>query len=89
MSSPGESITLRLESVPDGQLLVEHAIESTPSERFEPLDVGDDSVLFVEEAVLGRVGDRIALVTATVDAVRLVSILEHALRELREAEPPT
>ena len=81
-SAPDQSLTVRIEDVPDGSLFVEHAIESTNSSRVQLLDVGEQSVLFVDEAVLGRTGDRVALITATVDVELLVPLLEQTLESL-------
>ncbi len=81
-SSLEDSITLRIEDVPDGQLFVDHAIEATPPERVKPLDLGDGAVLFTDEAVLGRRGDRVVLITGTLDTQRLVPVLEQAVGQL-------
>ncbi len=86
LSAADESITLHLESVPDGQLFVDHAIEATPSDRVEPLDIGDGSVLFTDEAVLGRDDDQIVLLTATIDTDQLVTVLKQALSELNRSQ---
>lgn len=80
VDDPDESVTVRIEDVPDGALFVEHAIEATPDDdRVQRLDFGEDSVMFVDEAVLGRVGDRIALVTGTVSTEELLPLLEQTL----------
>ncbi len=81
-SAPDQSLTVRIEDVPDGSLFVEHAIEATNASRVQLLDVGEQSVLFVDEAVLGRTGDRVALITATVDVELLVPLLEQTLESL-------
>ena len=46
-SAPDQSLTVRIEDVPDGSLFVEHAIETTNASRVQLLDVGEQSVLFL------------------------------------------
>ena len=47
LSDPGNTITVRIEEVPDAELFVEHAIEATDSARVEMLDFADGAVLFL------------------------------------------
>ena len=80
--SPEQSVTLRIERVPDAALFVEHAIEATDPDRVERLGLGEESVMFFGEALLGRHGDRVALVTSTLDVDLLVPVLAEALVQL-------
>lgn len=83
-SHAGRSITLRIEDAPSGPLFIEHAIEATDPERVQPLDIGADAVLFVDEAVLGRIGDQVVLVTGELATEQLVPTLEAALSLLSD-----
>ncbi len=82
--SPEESILVQLEDVPDGELFIQHAIEATDPALVQPLEEG--SVMFTNEAVIGSHGNRVALVSATVDTELLVPVLEAALDGLASAE---
>lgn len=75
-------LVVRLELVPDAKLFVDHSQEGIDPARIHPLDLGDDAVLFEDEAVLGRQGDRISLVTGTVETNELVPVLEASLAYL-------
>jgi len=85
VDAPGEQIAVRIETVPDAQVFVEHAIEATDPGRVRTLDLGEGSVLFEDEAVLGRMGDRVALITGTVETEQLVDVLSTTL-DLMELE---
>ena len=86
-STPADTITVRIEDAPDGALFIEHAIEATSSDRVVPLDISNealsgDAVLFEDEAVLGRSGNQIALITSSMDTNLLVPVLEASLARL-------
>ena len=80
--TPAETITIRIEDAPDGALFIEHAIEATSLDRVMPLDLPGDAVLFEDEAVLGRSGNQIALVTSSIDTSLLVPVLIASLERL-------
>ena len=76
-------MVIRVETVPDAQIFVEHAIEATadPS-RVQDLDLGEGAVMFEDEAVLGRTGDQVTLITGTVPTEELVDVLATTLDAL-------
>jgi len=79
VDAPDQEIAVRIETVPDAQIFLEHAIEGTDPGRVQTLDLGEGSVLFEDEAVLGRMGDRVALITGTVPTDELVEVLSTTL----------
>ena len=83
VDDPGQEVVIRVETVPDAQIFVEHAIEATvdPS-RVQDLDLGEGAVMFEDEAVLGRTGDQVALITGTVPTEELVDVLAATLDAL-------
>lgn len=83
VDNPGQQVVIRVETVPDAQIFVEHAIEATadPS-RVQDLDFGEGAVMFEDEAVLGRTGDQVALITGTVPTEELVDVLAATLDAL-------
>ena len=80
VDDPSQQVVVRVETVPDAQIFVEHAIEATvdPS-RVQDLDLGEGAVMFEGEAVLGRTGDQVALITGTVPTEELVDVLAITL----------
>ena len=79
-ADPSRRIELRIESVPDAQIFVEHAIEATDPNRVQTLDdLGDGAVLFEDEAVLGRIDNLAVLITGTVDTQDLIPVLTETL----------
>ena len=80
VDDPSQQVVVRVETVPDAQIFVEHAIEATadPS-RVQDLGLGEGAVMFEDEAVLGRTGDQVALITGTVPTEELVDVLAITL----------
>ena len=87
VDDPTQTVEIRVETVPDPQIFIEHAIEGTadPS-RVQDLGLGEGAVLFEDEAVLGRTGDQVALITGTVPTEELVDVLSTTLDLLAPTE---
>lgn len=88
-ADPDQRIEVRVETVPDAQIFIEHAIEATDPSRVETLDnLGEGAVLFQDEAVLGRIDNLAVLVTGTVATEELVPVLDEALVSLEASARP-
>lgn len=79
VDAPDQSIEVRVETVQDTQIFVEHAVEATSPDRVQFLDIGEGSVLFEGEGVLGRTGNQVILITGTPPADALVPLLQTSL----------
>ena len=86
VDAPDQRIEVRVETVQDTQIFLEHAVEATSPDRVQPLDIGEGGVLFEEEAVLGRSGNEVVLITGTTPTDALIPVLETAL-DLLESPP--
>ena len=77
--NPESEMVLRVEVVPEPETFVEHSIEATTPERVRTLELGDQAVLFEDEALLARLDDRVFLVTGTPAMNDLIPVLESAV----------
>lgn len=84
--SSGDVVMVQLETVPDPSLFIQHSVEATDPGRVRWLDQAAGSVLFEDEAVLGRHGNQVVLITGTVATDELVPVLEATLAGLADDE---
>lgn len=76
---PGAEVVLRVETVPEPAVFVEHSIEATAPDRVRTLDLADEAVLFEDEALLARLDNQVFLVTGSTDMNTLIPTLEAAV----------
>ncbi len=76
---PTQQIEIRVETVPDPQIFIEHAVEGTLPGRVQTLDLGEGAFLFEDEAVLGRSGNQVALITSNIPTEQLIDVLSTTL----------
>jgi len=65
----GREVVLTIEVATDPVLYVAHSIEGSDPGSVSTLDIGDEAVLFANEALLARQGSHIVTVTSRTEAV--------------------
>ena len=86
VDDPTQQIEIRIETVPDPQIFFEHAIEERVLSQGQTLDLGEGAFLFEDGVIIGRLGDRVAVITSTVPTEELVDVMATTLDLMAQPE---
>jgi hypothetical protein len=78
-----QAVTAGVETATNPALYLEHSIEGTTSGPVTRLDIGEEAVLFEDEALMARMGSYVVIVTAEeVDLDLLLPLLSAVITRL-------